>query len=141
MRIVDGILKSNLFSMGDDCPPFVQRWTVVPAFISRLFGCDVFLHRFIRSDYAQDMHDHVARFISIGVRGRYVELTPDGEMEWRAPWIRTFPANHIHTIKLYPNETAWTMVIIFRLKRKEWGFWKDGAWIHWRKYLRQNKCD
>lgn len=139
-KLVNALLKSNVFSIGDGCPPFLQRWTVIPAWITWPFRCRVFLHRFIRSDESADMHDHVARFISIGIKGRYLETTPDGEKEYQAPWVRTFPANYIHRIKLYPGEEAWTVVIIFTAKR-EWGFWKAGAWIHWREYFAQNKCE
>ena len=86
------------------------------------------------------MHDHPKRFVSIGLKGRYVEETPNGEREYSAPWIRTFPATHIHRLRLYPGEDVWTMVAVFRPVR-DWGFWHAGKWIDWRTYVGSREAD
>jgi hypothetical protein len=86
------------------------------------------------------MHDHPARFVSIGVKGRYIEETQGVERIFTAPWIRTFPASHIHRIRLCASQEAWTIVIIFPHVR-EFGFWRKGVWTHWQKYFAENKCD
>jgi len=81
------------------------------------------------------------------------------ESTFRAPWIRTFPATHVHRLRLLracggcgapeerPDQHAagcyiplmlprpcWTLVIVLRAVRP-WGFWHLGAWIPWRKYV------
>lgn len=139
MKLVDKILKGQFLYTAENCPPFLKRWTLIPSWITRLFGkdCGVFLHRILSSD--KDLHDHPARFVSIGIKGRYIDITPNGEKIFKAPWIRTFPANYIHRIHIHPQEKAWTIVVIFPVVR-EWGFWVSGVWTHWSKYMEHNKC-
>lgn len=55
------------------------------------------------------------------------------ERIYRAPWFRTFPAEHIHRIRLHRGE-CWTLVVVFRATRP-WGFWNAGRWIPWREYV------
>src|SRR5438309_11151194 len=102
------------------CPTYLYRWHL---FSTRWFK--VYLHHFVGDDWSRDLHDHPKRFISIGLKGRYIEETPNGEREYRAPWLRTFPAEHIHRIRLRPGEDAWSLVIVLKAVRK-WGFWNNG---------------
>jgi hypothetical protein len=111
------------------CPTYLYRWTLLPG---RWFK--VYLHHFVGDDWAKDLHDHPKRFISIGLRGQYIEETPTGEREYCAPWIRTFPATHTHRLRMLNGGECWTLVIVFRSVR-QWGFWHQGTWIHWRSYV------
>jgi hypothetical protein len=88
------------------------------------------------------MHDHPKRFVSIGLLGAYVEATPDRpDRVYRAPWLRTFPAEHVHHIRLLPDrKPCWTLVIVFKAVRP-WGFWHLGRWIHWRDYVNSETAD
>ena len=54
--------------------------------------------------------------------------------EYRAPWIRTFPAEHIHRIRAAYSGGAWTLVWV-GIGSRPWGFWRDGLWIHWKEYV------
>jgi hypothetical protein len=138
MKLIDKLLKSHLIYSGNDCPPFMQRWTLVPALITKLFGCRVFLQHILLTD--KDLHDHPSKFITIGIKGRYVDIDSTGnEKEYKAPWIRDIPANYIHRIYLYPRESAWTIAIQFEIIR-EWGFWKDGVWMNQEQYREINSC-
>lgn len=81
------------------------------------------------------------------------------QREYRAPWLRTFPATHIHRltlpracagcgapearpeahtsgcyIPLFLTRECWTLVIVFRPVR-DWGFWHGGSFIPWRRYV------
>lgn len=111
------------------CPTYLYRWT-----LARLPWFSVYLHHFVGDDWSRDMHDHPKRFISIGLWGRYVEETPRGETRYYAPWLRTFPAEHIHRIRLPEGATCWTLVIVLKATRP-WGFWSGGKWIPWRQYV------
>ncbi len=129
------------------CPTYLYRW-----FLLRTRWFKVYLHHFVADDWSLDLHDHPKRFISIGLRGSYVEVTPDSKIVglgetckiFRAPWIRTFPAEHVHRLKMVRSggsngslETihdCWTLVIVLRGTR-EWGFWHGPNFIHWRKYV------
>ena len=132
---------------------YLDRWWIVR---SRHFS--IYLHRFAASDWSRDLHDHPRRFLSIGLWGRYFEETPypasgpgrflpDGRItggkltrEFRAPWVRSFPADHIHRIIVNPGETCWTLVIVLRTVR-QWGFWPFGRWVHFRDYLASPRAD
>ena len=131
------------------CPTYLHRWTLfqprMPKWFWRGFG--IYLHKFVGDDWSLDLHDHPKRFISIGLKGAYRELTPsfaslddDDDLNhvrtiYRAPWVRTFPADHIHRIELLEDRRpCWTLVIVLRHVR-EWGFWHRGMWLHWRNYV------
>lgn len=130
------------------CPTYMHRWTLFqprrPRALWRGFG--IYVHKFVGDDWSRDLHDHSKRFISIGLHGSYVEHTPtldaietDGDetlaTTFTAPWVRTFPADHIHRITLCADRRpCWTLVIVMRHVR-EWGFWHRGMWMHWRGYV------
>ncbi len=115
------------------CPTYLYRWTLLSR--KGLFG--VYLHHFVGDDWSLDLHDHPKRFISIGLKGWYVEETPTSHgivwREYHAPWIRTFPAEHIHRLTV-PSKNCWTLVIVLKPVR-EWGFWHEGRFIGWRSYV------
>lgn len=128
----------------------------------------VYIHHFIDDDWSKDFHDHPKRFISIGLKGGYVEEIPfhfvteyeEGDIVSRkayiAPWIRSFPATHRHRIVLGSNgyttwrqdegvaraekQDCWTLVIVGP-KTREWGFWLNGKWMDWKEYVSdQARC-
>lgn len=109
------------------CPTYLYRWTV-----ARWRGRGAYLHHFVGEDWSRDLHDHPKRFISIGLAGSYIEQTPSGSRRWTAPWIRSFPATHIHRV-LCPR-SCWTLVIVLRPVR-EWGFWHSERFIPWNDYV------
>lgn len=117
------------------CPTYLFRWKVLS-----LQNRKVYLHYFVGDDWSQDQHDHPKRFISIGLWGGYIEETPTGEVHYRAPWFRTFPAEHIHRLRLGQHRCCWTLVIVLKPVRP-WGFWHDGRWIPWREYVASEEAE
>lgn len=126
------------------CPTYLYRWHL---FKTRWFK--VYLHHFVADDWSLDLHDHPKRFVSIGIRGGYMEYTPnprwagdrtaDLQQLFMAPWARSFRAEHIHRLSMLHNSDGslkgcWTLVIVFREVRK-WGFWHLGKFIPWREYV------
>jgi hypothetical protein len=111
------------------CPTYLYRWTL----FARKGKFAIYLHHFVNDDWSRDLHDHPKRFISIGLWGWYIETTPAGDKTYSAPWIRTFPATHIHRLSV-PSKNCWTLVIVLRPVR-EWGFWHLGKFIPWRRYV------
>ena len=111
------------------CPTYMFRWTLL-----RLPNFQIYLHHFVGDDWTRDLHDHPKRFFSIGLRGSYVEETPHGDRVYTAPWVRTFPATHIHRLRLINKEPCWTMVIVTKPVRA-WGFWSAGKWVPWASYV------
>lgn len=132
MKLLDKIFRMEEINGAEVCPTYLYRWTLL-----RLGKfCALYLHHFVGDDWARDRHDHPKRFISVGLRGGYVEETPEGERVYRAPWVRTFPAEHVHRLRmLAPGSECWTLVIVARAVRP-WGFWKDGRFVGWRDYVK-----
>ena len=150
-RILDSRLGRRLFEK--ECiyhagVPVLYRWILL-----RLpGGASVYLHHFMRSD-GREMHDHPKPFTTIGLKGGYMEVSAEpGNLDrerrtwYHAPWVRRFPAHHIHRVTIPPGETCWTLAIVGR-RRRAWGFfvpaaverwldhpWADGArrhrWVH-----------
>lgn len=131
------------------CATYLVRWTLL-----KLGQRGLYLHHFVGDDWSLDLHDHPKRFISIGLWGRYREWTFDqsqcfrGEPFWdtpivsrvyRAPWIRTFPADHIHRITLVDAKPCWTLVFVLKTVRA-WGFWHFGQWVPWRRYVASDEA-
>jgi len=114
---------------GQRCPTYLFRWEVF-----RSKPVKAYLHRFVGEDWSSDLHDHPRRFVSIGIWGSYVETTAAGNERFRAPWFRSFPAEHAHRIAVDPGKVCWTFVLVFPITR-QWGFWNQGRWIYWRDYV------
>ena len=153
-RLLSRYFKHEEINGAGRCPTYLHRWTLFqprrPKALWRGFG--IYLHKFVGDDWSRDLHDHPKRFISIGLKGAYVERYVDGTMTvqhslgpitkqreceriYRAPWVRTFPASHIHRLRLLQdNRPCWTLVIVLRSVR-EWGFWNMGRFIPWREYV------
>lgn len=129
MRVLDRILAMEEINNGGRCPTYMYRWRLL-----RLPWVQVYLHHFVKDDWSKDRHDHPKRFISIGLSGCYIEETPQGERTYRAPWVRTFPATHIHRLRLIDQKPCWTVVIVLKVVR-EWGFWSEGRWVRWDRYV------
>lgn len=124
---------------GNKCPAYLFRWTLFK--VKDTFA--VYVHKFVASDWARDPHDHPKRFISIGLWGAYKEFVYEARDNQTftkyvklhvAPWVRSFPANHLHRIEAVNDRPCWTLVVTLKPVR-EWGFVQDGKWIEWKKYV------
>ncbi len=111
------------------CPTYLYRWTI----FQWRGHMSLYLHHFVGDDWSRDLHDHPKRFISVGLKGWYLEHTPLGTKRYDAPWLRTFPATHIHRISC-PIKDCWTLVAVLKPVR-EWGFWHLGKFMPWREYV------
>ena len=131
-------LRDRIFRREDIGRGALRRWTLfrLPG------GRALYLHHFRCSD-ARSMHDHPKRFVTVGLRGGYVEESLDpssllrtcasGRVRRRyvAPWIRAFPARHVHRVGV--SRGAWTLAYVGPATR-EWGFLHRGRWIPWRRF-------
>lgn len=153
MRWVDALFRLEEINGGGRCPAYLYRWTV-----AKLGSYRLYLHHFVGDDWSLDLHDHPKRFVSIGLKGSYVEYTPDSDIVglgeklaiFRAPWIRSFPAEHIHRLRMIRSGGAngtpekihdcWTLVVTLKATRG-WGFWHLGSFVPWRKYVGGSAAD
>lgn len=110
-----------------------------------------YLHWIHEADPQPDPHDHPVTFLSIVLRGGYVEentcgkgqpvMRPRGRRWWRREvrWFNFIRATHVHRIV---HVEPGTLTLCFAGPPvHEWGFhtlrfggWFAGAWISWKDY-------
>ena len=101
--------------------PYLYRWTLI------LFGYTIRLHHWIKSDDRRFFHDHACNFVSIILKGRYKNVTPDGIFEVKAGSIWRSDALRRHYLDI-PKEGAWTLLLCGR-PYHHWGFYvNDHKW-------------
>lgn len=138
------------FVIGEKDSPYLFRWYLLP----RNDWLNVYIHKFVRDDYDEALHDHPWNSLSILLWGRYFEEF-DGECEftgektrhkvmrswrwffkgmggWGIIWRK---AEHAHRIELVDKQPAWTLFITGPRKR-EWGFHCESGWRHWTEFVR-----
>ena len=123
------------FTVGGSDNPYMYRWWVIPR--NKVFN--IYLHRFLRSDSDEALHDHPWAFnISIIVKGEYTEHTKlAGGVERK----RLFPTGTIklrlgpapHRVELTAGE-VWTFFITGPTIR-EWGFHCPKGWRPWKEFV------
>lgn len=116
----------------EDGKPYLVRWN--------LFECRWFsikLHRILISD-DDCLHDHPWSFISIILRGGYVEQSEKSFKLYGVGSILFRKATWKHRLIIY--QPATTLVITFKRVRS-WGFWTKQGWIHWANYKSTGQCD
>lgn len=102
-----------LSEYGED---YLERWILDK---DRLTG-SVYIHRILRSDYDEELHDHPGDNLSIVLHGTMVEITEDGERLLFPGSVIHRRADERHRLRLTePVTTIWIMGERIR----EWGFW------------------
>jgi hypothetical protein len=129
------------------------RWTDVDpegqgeTYLTRLHlfqipWCSCMLHWIRRPDPQPDLHDHPNAFLSIILRGSYVEEVPkrgsDSETVTRKVSTLNFKrANDKHRIVAI-NGSLLTLVFAGRVSRG-WGFHTEHGWQPWREYVARRR--
>jgi hypothetical protein len=123
--------------IGEVDNPLLIRWILV-----RFNRFGVYLHKLCRSDYDRALHDHPWPFVSIILRGGYIEVhdqTIDGRTAYeshKAGDILIRPAEWRHRFIIDENPaipSTWTLVIVGKRQRR-WGFFLPSGWCWWRKH-------
>jgi hypothetical protein len=128
---------------------YLQRWN--------LFECNLFslkIHKILLTD-DDCLHDHPWNFISIILKGGYVEYREIDKEEWdedehcQGYWIEKIskiyhPFNILYRKstdkhRLQIHQTCWTFVISLK-KTREWGFWTRFGFIKWFDYDQEEHC-
>lgn len=117
-----------------------------------IFSCPWFavkIHNILKSDDTC-LHDHPWAFISIILKGGYVEESQLGVLGFIKTGTKTVkrlhgagsilyrPAHYAHRLEVY--QSTWTFVITFR-KIKEWGFFTPGGWVPHFRHTKRNVCE
>lgn len=95
--------------------PYVIRWRLeTPLFSIRL-------HHWLSNDDPRYRHDHSWSFITLVLKGGYLDDSDKGPEYLRAPALRYRPATHRHTV--YPDAGGcWTIIFTGPIMR-QYGFW------------------
>ncbi len=91
------------------------------------------MHHWLASDDQRHYHDHGWDFITIVLKGGYVDRSPDGIDQLSAGDIRFRKATHQHTVQVNPGG-CWSLLLCSNIKR-EWGFWVNGKFRKRNKYF------
>jgi hypothetical protein len=126
-RILNRLFAREEMDGDGRCPTYLVRWTLLKLPGKR----GVYLHHFVGDDWSLDLHDHPKRFISIGLKGRYIEHTPGPEIEGRWEIASSHDGEMLHLrwslpaadgrymwVQHYPN-TPWAEAALERVER-EW---------------------
>lgn len=152
-------INKQIVIQRDDGIPYLIRRTLLS--LGKFFS--IKYHQILQSDEACS-HDHPWPFITIILSGGYFEWTPKsqkengeiissrldvrGEVEvlryHAAGSIMYRPARWIHKVELKLDGKklvpAKTLVFTGRVVR-DWGFFTEGGWIHWKKYDKKRDCN
>ncbi len=116
----------------EDNADYLIRWT--------LFTCPLFsikFHKILVSDY-DCMHDHPWAFITLLLKGGYVEHTPTGSKIYHPGRLLYRPAKYVHRLEIH--QPCYTLVVTFR-KVRSWGFITKRGWVPWRQYTANSSCE
>lgn len=121
------ILKIDSVSSHDGECHYLNRWVLDFYFFS------IRLHHWIGSDDNRYPHNHPWWFISCVLKGRLIEILPNGSKAIRKVGsIQFFPSQHLHCVKA---DNCWTLLITGKQKYK-WGFLVDDQIIPKKKYFK-----
>lgn len=106
--------------------------------------CNVYVHRFLRSDEDRALHDHPWPWATLLLSGQYHEYLADDETNPAGPasprlrqagdLVVRGRAARPHRIELIDGEPAITLFLTGPTVR-EWGFWCADGWRHWKQFL------
>lgn len=97
-----------------------------------LYLFSINLHYIYQADTDRDLHDHPWDFITIPLKGSYIEKTLTCINAVKFGQIRYRKANFLHTIQEVMQPTV-TLAILFR-RRRIWGFQTTNGWIDFKTY-------
>jgi len=149
------LVTRDPFVIGEDSP-YLLRWYVVP----RNPYLNVYLHKFLRSDDDRALHDHPWWFLSLLLKGGYIEHREDGTVRRKRGSVAVRRADVLHRVELerddewvdpsdqdedgwfpihYTEKPAWTLFFTGP-KIREWGFKCPKGWLHWKEFDKRNGC-
>jgi hypothetical protein len=129
----------NAGSASDDGCGLVS-WRRPITRLLQICGIAARVHHILRSDEGRDPHDHPWLYLTVILKGGYVErrYTPQGDLmscKWHGPGSVLYrPAGSFHMLGMSPGETTWSLFVTGPYKQK-WGFVRDGEKVPHNIYL------
>jgi hypothetical protein len=123
------------FVIGDPAAPYLRRWWVVP----RNDVFNVYLHQLLRSDDDRALHDHPWDNTSVILKGRYIEVLPNGDRPTRREgYVVHRQAAELHRLVLPDYLTECWSLFITGPWLRSWGFQCGERWVHWKDFVGAN---
>lgn len=102
----------------------------------------IWLHRLGEPDRDRHLHDHPRPFVSLVLRGGYVEELPwpstlsgtCGGYTSHVRWLNIKRATDLHRIVSLDRTPTWTLVFCGPLRRR-WGFVTEDGWVDHEAYF------
>lgn len=119
------------------CEPWLKRlWQSQDCALE-----NAYVHRFLRSDDDRALHDHPWSWVTVLLDGSYWEHVP-ADLDYPAgPTVRRRrtagdivvrrEAAYPHRVELDEGRPVTTLFLTAE-KSREWGFWCERGWRHWR---------
>lgn len=109
---------------------YLTRWRIVQTPWGGLY-----LHRMEGPDPRATLHDHPWSFLSLILRGGYVErrldpMTMRVDEGHRVRWWNRMRATDAHSIRSLLRVPTWTLLLVGK-RRRTWGYLEGPAWQHW----------
>jgi hypothetical protein len=99
--------------------PYAYRWVFI------FFNFSIRVHHFLRSEPIAHQHDHAWNFVTLILKGGYLDVSPNYTDKVTAGSIRYRNAEHVHNLILPKGKDCWTIIFTSKPVRK-WGFWVKG---------------
>ena len=91
--------------------PFMVRY--YPLFRKRpkWFPFNIFIHKILKSDLG-DLHDHYWSYITVILRGGYLETNKNGTFSRNPGYVGFRKSGDRHSLKLFNGKPAWTLIFV-----------------------------
>ncbi len=121
--------REDIPDISDPSRTYLTRWRILQ---TPWFG--VFLHAIRLPDQDRHLHDHPWSFVSLVLRGTYVEQRPGSITARRAGSVAFRRAVDLHRILALHKSPVWTLVFVGP-RRRRWGFQTREGWIESGEYF------
>ena len=115
--------------------------------------CALYLHRMDGPDSRPTLHDHPWNFVSLILRGGYVERRLDPTTmrvteRHRVRWVNRVRTHDAHAITTLLRVPTWTLLLVGP-RRRTWGYWEprpgrqfhDWKWTPYDKHAHAHEFD
>lgn len=118
-RLIDKFEVPNFDEPGEN---YLTRWRLIE---TPWFG--VFVHRFDGPDSRPTLHDHPWSFVSILLRGGYVEQrrveTTRAVIRRHVRFVNVMRRDDAHFIETLDRTPSWSLLLVGK-RRRTWGYWR-----------------